>query len=130
MSTINNVDDNFMLAGGRTTVGSRGGVAPLWAGAAQTVADSAPALAAFSLYELAHLKLDGSGVEKFVAGTSEASRAVIVSQPTLQGQQCVYWNEGYFNHEAIKFPAGVALDSYTKRKAMFTGTPIRFGHTI
>ena len=126
---LNNVPDNYDLAGAGV-VGSRQGVIPLFIGAAQVIADSAPAKADFVKYELAHLALDGSGVEKFVPGTSEASRAVIVSQPTLTGQQAVYWNEGYFNHEAIVWPAGLALDTYVERKAMFTGTQLRFGHTI
>jgi hypothetical protein len=125
----NNVPDNYDLASAGV-VGSRGGVKPLFIGAAQVVADSAPALATFVKYELAHLKADGTGVEKFVPGTSEARRAVIVSQPCVAGQAAVYWNEGYFNHEAITWPAGAALDSYVERKAMFTGTPLRFGHTI
>ena len=130
MSTINNVPDDFMLATGRTVVGTRGGVAPLFIGAAQVIADSAPALADFALYEIGHLKADGSGIEKFVVGTSEAARAVIVSVPVLTGQQCPYWNEGYFNHEALVWPAGTALDTYVERKSFFTGTPIRVGHTI
>lgn len=127
---LNNVPDNYDLASAGV-VGTRQGVIPLFIGAAQVVADSAPAKALFAKYELAHLALDGSGVEKFVPGTSEASRAVIVSQPvTVVGQAAVYWNEGYFNHEAIVWPAGLALDSYVERKAMFTGTQLRFGHTI
>lgn len=131
MSTINNVPDDFMLASGRTAVGARGGVAPLFVGVKQVIADSAPAKALFSLYEIAHLANDGSGVEKFIVGTHEASRAVVVSQPiTALNQQVPYWDSGYFNHEALVWPTGTALDTYAERKSFFTGTPIKVGHCI
>jgi hypothetical protein len=129
MSTINNAPDNSDMARGVTTVGIRDGVAPLFIGAAQIVADSAPAKALFAKYELAALEADG--VAKFVPGTHNASQAVVVSQPiTVIGQAAPYWNEGYFNHEAIVWPAGIALDTYVERKAFFTGTNLRVGHTI
>jgi hypothetical protein len=130
MSTINNVPDDIMLAAGRTTIGSRGGVAPLFVGVKEVRADSAPALANFALYELAHLKTDGTGVEKFVVGTSQAARAVVISQPVVAGQQAPYWESGYFNHEALVWPTDPSLDTYAERKAFFTGTPIKVGHCI
>jgi len=127
---LNYVPDNYDLASAGA-VGSRGGVIPLFIGAAQVVADSAPAKALFAKYEIAHLAVDGSGVEKFVPGTHEASRCVVVSQPvTVVGQAAVYWNEGYFNHEALVWPVDPALDTYVERKSFFTGTPLRVGHTI
>lgn len=131
MSNINNAPDDLFLAAGRTTIGSRGGVQPLFVGVKQVIADSAPAKALFSLYEIAHLANDGSGVEKFVVGTHEASRAVVVSVPiTALGQQVPYWDAGQFNHEALVWPTGTALDTYAERKSFFTGTPIKVGHCI
>ena len=110
MSKINHVRDDYDLARGVDTVLTRGGVAPLFTGAAQICADSAPSLvASIKKYEL--VALTDTGLTTFVVGTHEASQAVIASQPiTKVGQQCPYWNEGEFNHAAIHFPVHASLD--------------------
>jgi hypothetical protein len=130
MSSINNAPDDFDLAKTPTNVIVRGGVAPLFTGAAQTCADSAPSLvASIKKYEL--IALTDTGVTTFVVGTHNASQAVIASQPiTKIGQACPYWNEGEFNNAAIVWPADPALDSLAKRKAFLNGTNIKVGHTI
>jgi hypothetical protein len=136
MSNINNVPDNFDLASGRTTIGTRTGVQPLWAGEAPIMSDSAPGNALFAKYELAALDTTAASptfgkVVKFVPGTHNATQAVVVQQPiTAVGQQVPYWSAGYFNHAALVWPAGVTLDTYPERKAFFTGTQIRVGHVI
>jgi len=128
--SFNNNDPKFGLASGRDPVGARGGVMSLFAGEGDILTDSAPAKADFVQYELAALATDGSGVEKFIACTHTAAQAVIVHYPVTTGQQCPYYCGGYFNHEALVWPAGTALDTYVERKAFFTGTPIRVGHCV
>lgn len=130
MSTINNAPDDYDLAKTPTTVITRGGVAPLFIGAAQVCADSAPSkVAAIQKYQL--IALEADGVTTFVVGTHNASQAVIASQPiTKIGQAVPYWNEGEFNNAAIIWPADASLDTLAKRKAFLNGTNLKVGHTI
>ena len=130
MSTINNVPDDRDLAKGVDIVATRAGVAPLFIGAAQICADSAPSLvASIKKYEL--VALTPTGITTFVVGTHSADQAVIASQPiTKIGQACPYWNEGHFNDAAIAWPVNAALDSLAKRKAFLNGTNLKVGHTI
>lgn len=110
-------------------VGSRPGPFQLWIGGAPVVTDAAIASVDLQKYELAALLPNGT-LAKFVPGTHTAAQGVITAQPVLAGQSCPYWNAGKFNHEAIIWPAGAALDSYLERKAFFTGTMLMVGHLI
>lgn len=129
MGTINNVDPKYDFARS-DMLGSRGGVAPLFIGAAQICADSAPSLvAAIQKYEL--VALTDTGLTTFLVGTHNASQAVIASQPcSAINQQIPYWNEGAFNNDAIVWPIDATLDNLAKRKAFLNGTNLKVGHTI
>jgi hypothetical protein len=111
--------------------GSRPGLFPLWIGGMQPVTDSAPsAVNDIKQYQVLAL-LDNNTVTPFVPGTHEAKRIVISAQPVVTaGQMVPYWNAGRFNHEALVWPAGTALDTYAERKALLIGCDVQVGHTI
>jgi hypothetical protein len=114
-------------------VGSRNGPFQLWIGGAPVITDAAVALVDFQKYELAALVTTGADTGKlarFVPGTHTAQQAVLTAQPVVAGQSTPYWNAGKFNHEAVVWPAGVALDTYLERKAFLTGTMLQVGHLI
>ena len=125
----NDLDPYRDFAKGPTTIAVKNGVEPLWVGAAQIIADSSNATVDLAQYEIAALLPDDTLV-KFVPGTHGAAQAVIMSQPAKAGGRGLYWSEGYFNHAALVWPTGAALDTYAERKAFFTGVNIRVGHVI
>ena len=92
-----------------------------------TLTGEAPALAAnFAKYEVA--ALTATGLAKLVPGTHTADQAVIVLQPsTAIGQGLGYAIDGIWNHEALVWPAGTALDTYAERKAFFGNRPLQVG---
>lgn len=112
------------------SVGSRG-VFQLWIGGAPVITDSAKsAVAAIAKYELVAL-LPNNTVTTFIPGTHTAQQAVIAAQPiSAIGVDVPYYNAGKFNHEAVIWPAGTALDTYIERKAFLTGTMLQVGHLI
>lgn len=114
---------------GFEAVGSRPGPFQLWIGGAPVITDAAIAAVAFQKYELAALMPDNTLV-RFVPGTHTAAQSVITAQPVTAGQNVPYWNAGKFNHEAVVWPADVALDTYLERKAFLTGTMLMVGHLI
>ena len=107
------------------------GVFQLWIGEAPIIADSGPsAVAAIDIYSLCALLPTGQ-VTPFIPGTHTKDQMVINSvKVEAIGQATPYWDAGKFNHEAINWPAGTALDTYVERKAFMTGTMLRVGHTI
>lgn len=111
-------------------VGKRGGPFQLWIGGAPVVTDAAIAAVDFQKYELAALDLTNGTLVRMVPGTHAASQCVITAQPVKAGQSTPYWNAGKFNHEAVIWPAGSALDSYNERKAFLTGTMLMVGHLL
>lgn len=100
----------------------------LWVGDIQIITDSAPALTAIVKHQV--VALTATGVTTFIPGTHTGREAVVAAQSAEIGEQCPYWNEGYFNHEALLWPAGTALDTYAERKALLIGANIRVGHLI
>ena len=93
----------------------------LLAGDEPPKSDSAPALATFQKYEVA--ALTATGVTTFVPGTHTAAQLVVVAQPVNAiGKMCPYFNAGKFNHAALIWPSGTALDTYAERLAFCTGT--------
>ena len=90
--------------------------------------DSAISLATFVKYEVA--ALTSTGVAKFVAGTHTAAQMVITAQAVdTIGKACPYYNAGKFNHAALTWPSGTALDTYLERQMFCTGT-IKVGKVI
>lgn len=127
------LDPRSDLAGAEI-IGSRPGPFQLWIGGAPVVTDAAIADVPFQKYELAAL-VTAAGANighlvRFVPGTHTAAQAVITAQPVIAGQSTPYWNAGKFNHEAVVWPAGTALDTYLERKAFLTGTMLMVGHLI
>ena len=100
----------------------------LFAGDAPVVTDAAPSLVA-SIAKYQVVALTATGVTTFIPGTHTAAQGVIAAQPiTAIGQQVPYYSAGFFNHAALVWPAGTALDTFVERKAFFNGTPIHIGH--
>jgi hypothetical protein len=121
--------DPYSDLAGYANVGSRPGPFQLWIGGAPVITDAAIGEVDFQKYELAALSATGTLV-RFVPGTHTAQQAVITAQPTLAGQSVPYWNAGKFNHEAVIWPTGTALDTYLERKAFLTGTMLMVGHLL
>jgi hypothetical protein len=123
-------DPNSDLAGFEY-LGVRPGPFQLWIGEAPIITDSAKsAVASAKKYELVALLPDGT-VTTFIPGTHTAAQAVILAQAVYAiGQDAPHWNAGKFNHEAVQWPAGVALDTYAERKAFLNGTMLHVGHLI
>lgn len=111
-------------------VGTRGSF-QLWIGGAPVITDAGvSAVVSAKIYELMALLPDAT-VTTFIVGTHVPNQAVIAAQAVYAiGQQVPYWNAGKFNHEAVQWPAGVALDSYAERKAFLIGTMLHVGHLI
>lgn len=111
-----------------------GGLAGTWtpqqlfAGDAPIVTDAALSLvASISKYQV--VALTDTGITTFVVGTHTAAQAVIAAQPvTAIGQQVPYFSAGFFNHAALVWPTGTALDTFEERKKFFQGTDIHIGH--
>lgn len=126
-------DPRSDLAGG-VNVKQFGAPFQLWIGGAQVVTDAAIAAVDFQKYEIAALVTAAGATQgqlvRFVPGTHEAKQAVVVAQPVTAGMSTPYFAEGRFNHEALIWPAGTALDTYAERKAFFTGTILKVGHLI
>lgn len=102
----------------------------LWIGEAQVINDSAASDAAIQKYQVCAL-VGGTTITPFVPGTHTGAQVVIASQPASgAGVQVPYWDAGKFNHEALIWPAGTALDTYAERKALLTGTQVRIGHLV
>ena len=127
------LDPRSDLAGAEV-LAARGGPFQLWIGGAQVVTDAAIAAVDFQKYEIAALDTAVGAtfgqLVRFVPGTHEATQAVVVAQPVTAGMSTPYFAEGRFNHEALIWPAGTALDTYAERKAFFTGTILKVGHLI
>lgn len=120
-------DERHDLAHG-VNVQTFGAPFQLWIGGAPVVTDAAIAEVDIEKYEL--VALVNNRIVRFVPGTHEAKQMVLAAQPTLAGQSCPFWKAGRFNHEAVKWPAGTAFDTYAERQAFLTGTMLMVGHLI
>lgn len=108
--------------------GSRPGIFQLWVGGVEVVSDAAKSGEALEQYQVAALIPNGT-VVKFIPGTHTKDQVVIVAQPVnAAGVDTPYWNSGRFNHEALVWPAGTALDTYAERKALLVGAKVQVGH--
>ena len=111
-------------------VGSRPGPFQLWVGGVEPVSDSAKSGEALEQYQVAALIANGT-VVKFIPGTHTKDQVVIVAQPVgAANVDTPYWNAGRFNHEALVWPTGTALDTYAERKALLVGAKVQVGHLI
>lgn len=102
----------------------------LWIGEAPIITDSAPStIAALPMYALA--ALTATGIVAFVPGTHTGKDAVITAvEIKAIGQAVPYYDAGKFNHEAIVWPAGAALDTLEERKVLLNGSMLRVGHLL
>lgn len=99
----------------------------LYAGEIQVVTDAAPALADVDQFEICALTT--TGVTPFVVGTHTKDQAVVAMEAGTTGKQIPYATGGYFNHEALIWPAGATLDTYAERKAWLgSASTLKIGH--
>lgn len=101
----------------------------LFAGDAEVITDSAPALANIAQYQVCVL-LD-TGVTPYVPAThtTQAPDKLVVAQVAVStGQQCPYYSGGKFNHEVLVWPA--AVNTFALRKSLVQGSMLQVGHLI
>lgn len=110
---------------GSTVYGTRT-VEQIYAGEGPIITDAAPAAAAITKYQVCAL-LPAGTITPFVSGTHTAAQLVVAMQPAASGAQCPYAHTGVFNHAALTWPSGTALDTYEERRAFCTGT-LKVGH--
>lgn len=101
----------------------------LFVGGVDVAYDSGIADAAIQKYQLIAILATGH-VTPFVPGTHTGAQAAVAAQPAAINESCPYFLSGRFNHEAIKWPAGTALDTYVERKALLVGCKIQVGHLV
>jgi hypothetical protein len=106
---------------------TRNGPLQLFIGGVDVATDSGLADAAIEKYALIAILATGH-VTPFVPGTHTGVQAAVAAQPVAIGQECPYFLSGRFNHEAIVWPAGAALDTYVERKALLVGCKVQVGH--
>lgn len=114
------------LAGNRN-LGTMAAPFQLFAGEAEVITDSAPALAAVTKYQV--LALTNTGVTPFVAGTHTGQQAVIsaVDQATVGGT-VPYYQSGRFIAAALIWPA--TINTLALQKALLIGSGLSLGHTV
>ncbi len=100
----------------------------LFIGPWQMSSESAVVLADVAKWQLC--AITATGITPFVAGTHTAAQACVATEAVVAGKRCPYWDSGYFNWEAIGWPAGAQLDTFEEIKAFFAGYNMKFGHLI
>lgn len=107
--------------------GTVAGKEPLFAGDAEVLSDSAPALAAIAQWQVCVLL--ATGITPYVPATHTTAapdKLVIAHHTAASGQQTNYYLAGNFNHNLLGWPA--ALDTFAKRKEAVLGSQIMLGH--
>lgn len=114
--------------------GTRGSVEPfqLFAGEKEIVTAHDPVAASTTIkkFQVIARKTDGTLVVFDPDGTDGANKAIGISaQPITTAaspvQSLPYYVSGFFNHEALVWPA--TLTTLAQRKAVFVGTEIQIG---
>lgn len=85
------------------------------------------ATAAVVQYQVVALMPDETLIP-FVTGTHTVNQAVITAIAGGVGKRVPYYTAGHFNHAALTWPAGTALDTLVERKQFFNGGTIKVGH--